>query len=99
MRIGTTPTHTFTIPEEIAQVASKVRVIYAQGHWIVVTKDVERPIENKIVVRLTQEETLLFKNTMPVNIQLRILTETDDALTSDIITKSPYDCLEKEVLE
>ncbi len=99
MRIGTTPTHTFTLPADIASQTAKARVIYSQYHCVVLTKEVTELTNNAVVVKLTQEETLKFHNRKPVDIQLRVLTITGEALTSDIITKTPYECLEKEVLE
>lgn len=98
MRIGTTPTHTFTLPEDVAAVAAKVRVVYAQCDKVVLCKDVTDLTGNDAVVRLTQEETLKFHFRKPVEIQLRVLTSGGDALTSDIIIRQPYECLEKEVL-
>lgn len=98
MRIGTTPTHTFTLPSEIANVAEKVRVVYAQGDTVVLTKDVNALSGNDVIVKLTQEETLKFRHDLRVEIQLRILTSGGEALTSDIVIRKPYECLEKEVL-
>lgn len=98
MRIGTTPTHTFTLPAEIAGAAEKVRVIYSQGDKKVLTKDVTELSGNDVIVKLTQEETLKFHQRKPIEIQLRVLTSDANALTSDIIIAQPYECLESEVL-
>ena len=98
MRIGTTPTHTFTIPADIANQAAKVRIVYSQCDKVVLTKDVTQLTSNNAVVKLTQEETLKFHDKKPVDIQLRVLTTGGDALTSDIITRKPYECLESGVL-
>ena len=97
MRIGTTPTHTFTLPADIASTVAKVRVIYSQGDDVVLTKDTATLSGNDVVLKLTQEETLKFHNRKTIEIQLRVLTKGGDALTSDIITRSPYECLESEV--
>ena len=97
MRIGTTPTHTFELPPDIASTAAKVRVIYAQNGVKVLSKEVTELDGNSAIFKLTQEETLKISHNAPVAIQLRILTKGGDSLTSDIITKSPYECLEKEV--
>jgi len=99
MRIGTTPTHTFTLPADIAAITAKARVVYSQCYNVVLTKEVTELSGNDVVINLTQEETLKFHNRKPVDIQLRLLTNTGEALTSDIITKTPYDCLERTVLE
>lgn len=97
MRIGTTPTHTFTLPANIASTVAKVRVIYAQGNAVVLAKDVAQMTGNDVVLKLTQEETLKFHERKPIEIQLRVLKKDGDALTSDILIKSPYECLESGV--
>ena len=99
MRIGTTPTHTFTLPAEIASMVSKVRVVYAQCESVVLTKEVTKLDGNDVVVKLTQDETMNFHERKPVKIQLRVLDKGGNALTSDIIQIAPYECLESEVLE
>lgn len=99
MRIGTTPTHTFTLPAEIASETVKARVTYSQTLYPVLTKEVSELTGNDVVIKLTQEETLKFHNRKPVEIQLRVLTKSGEVLSSDIITKTPYDCLERSVLE
>lgn len=99
MRIGTTPTHTFTLPAEIATVTAKARVVYSQCYRVVLTKEVAALDGNDVVVNLTQEDTLKFHNRKPVDIQVRVLTKTGEALSSDIITQKVCDCLEKAVLE
>lgn len=98
MRIGTTPTHTFTIPSEIVRTASKVRVIYSQNRDVVLTKDVTEFSGDTVEVTLTQEETLKFQKQKVVDIQLRVLLTDGSALTSDIISVRAYECLENEVL-
>lgn len=97
MRIGTTPRHTFTLPAEIVEYVEKVRVIYSQGGKKVMRKDVTNLTGNDVVVDLTQEETLKFHCRKPIKIQLRVLIAGGDSLTSDIISRSPYECLESEV--
>lgn len=99
MRIGTTPTHTFTLPADIVSKVSKVRVIYSQGNRAVLTKDVSTLTGNNAVVNLTQEETMQFHDRKPIDIQLHLLTIGGNALTSDIITRQPYEFLGSGVLE
>lgn len=98
MRIGTTPTHTFTIPADIASTISKVRIIYSQCGEKVMHKDVTALTNGAAVVKLAQAETLKFHNKKPIDIQLKVLTKSGDVLTSDIITRTPYECLDCEVL-
>ena len=97
MRIGTTPTHTFTLPSDIASTVAKVRAIYKQGDNVVLKKDVTAMTGNDVVIKLSQEETLKFHMRKNVKIQLRVLTKDGDALTSDTIIRTPYECLEKGV--
>lgn len=99
MRIGTTPTHTFKLPTEMAGAAKKVRVIYNQLGSKVLAKEILEPQGDTISIKLTQEETLLFHHAHEVEVQLRVLTDDGDALTSDIYVIEPYRCLEESVFE
>ena len=99
MRIGTTPTHTFTLLSSVASTTAKVRVIYKQADKVVLTKDVTFLTGNNVIVELTQEETLQFHPRKPVEIQLHLLTTDGNALTSDIIVREPYEFLGSEVFE
>ena len=99
MRRGTTPTHTFALPFETSQL-TKVRIVYAQGDAPIITKEIEDcTLEgNTITVKLTQEDTLKLDNAKYVSIQLRVLTEAEDSLVSDVIQKAIGECLDDEVL-
>jgi hypothetical protein len=99
LRIGTTPTHIFELPADVACTVSKVRVIYKQNEKIVLRKETEKLEGESAVFKLTQEETLKFSYSDPVKIQVRVLTLGGDALASGIIIVSPYECLENEVLK
>lgn len=98
MRIGTTPTHTFTLPADIAAITAKARVVYTQCNHVVLTKETTQLTGSDVIIKLTQEDTLKFRNRRPVGIQVRVLTTGGDALTSDVFTRSCCDCLEKAVL-
>lgn len=98
MRIGTTPTHTFTIPADIASIVSNVRVTYAQCGKKVFSREVKSLTNGAVVITLTQAETLMFSGKQPIDIQLKVLVSGGGVLTSDIITKTPYECLDREVL-
>lgn len=99
MRRGTTPTHVFSIPQTIQSV-KKFKVCYAQNGKIVLEKTGDGSLvsENKITVNLTQEETFMFELDASVRIQIRILTEDDKSIVSDIIKVSVLECLDDEVL-
>lgn len=99
MRQGTTPRHTFTLPFETS-IVKKVRVLYAQGGTLkIVKKENEAEMSgNTISVRLTQAETLCLNPKFKTDIQVRVLTETNDSLASEIFSVDTERCLSKEVL-
>lgn len=96
---GTTPVHKFELPFDTADI-STVRVIYAQGNSVLLEKSTEecRLDKQSIRVRLTQEETMLFDHRYKAQIQVRVLTKTGSALTSDVITVDVGKLLKDEVL-
>lgn len=88
MHRGTTPTHLFKLPKEMASILpSKIYVTYAQDKKVVLEKDIKSLTfrDGIIGVALTQEETLSFKDG-DVEIQIRIKDTEDNAYTSFIIT-------------
>ena len=85
---GTTPTHSFTLPEELKEVElSALYITYRQGGNTVLEKALsDVTVEAGVVtVQLTQEDTLAFQNKGAVQIQIRLRTAAGDALASDII--------------
>lgn len=97
MTRGTTPTHTFVVPIDASDVA-KIRVIYSQRGQVILAKDYDTYQDGKLVVQLSQEETLDFSSTQPVYIQLRVLTLAGEALASEVICTCAAQLLEDEVL-
>ena len=97
MTRGTTPTHTFTVPIDASDVA-KIRVIYSQHGRVILTRDYDTYQDGKLVVQLSQEETLDFSSTQPVYIQLRVITLAGEALASEVIQTCAARLLEDEVL-
>jgi hypothetical protein len=100
MNRGTTPTHTFRIPSSVYPTIKEIKIIYSQnGRKILQKKTSEITLEGgNAIVKLTQKETFLFSHAMDVEIQVRVLTQADDAINSDIITRKVWDCLDNEVL-
>lgn len=96
---GTTPTHIYTLPFDTSLVKS-VRITYAQSGKVILTKETDKcTLEgNKVVITLTQEETLKF-STEIVQIQVRVLTLGNEALSSHVYRKGIYECLDGEVLK
>ena len=106
---GTTPTHIFNAPCDTSTIAI-VRVIYSQQkdktdknskfYPIFVKTNDDCVLENKQVkVTLTQEDTFKFDHELPVKIQLRILTNTNEALASIPKKVGVVECLEDVVME
>ena len=97
---GTTPMHTFSISID-SELLKKVRVIYTQRRSSVVRKEgSEVEIgEGMITVKLTQEETLRFREEDEVEIVLRALTKGGDALISGPWTAKVDRCYDRVVLE
>lgn len=96
---GTTPVHIFTFPFDISQIQS-IRVIYSQKSTIVLKKEGHDVALSgtKATVKLSQEDTLSFSAEVPISIQIRILTNSGDALASNIISVSCRKILDNEVL-
>lgn len=96
---GTTPTHTFNLPLDTALLKS-VRIIYAYNGSPVLVKNTDQcTLEgNTVSVKLTQEDTLSFKNNVLIDIQLRALTKEGDALRSGVYSRHSGILLDDEVL-
>lgn len=99
MRRGTTPTHTFTLPFSVDNVADAL-IVYVQGDDEILRKTVSHchMAGNTLSVDLTQEETLRFSCEKKVQIQVKVRTTEEKALVSNIITIDAAKCLINEVL-
>ena len=94
MTRGTTPTHTFTLPDNLKTATlSAVYITYAQRGETVLEKTLSDVTINggAIICTLTQVDTLKFEvldqhcGCDKVNIQVRIKTSDGTAMASDII--------------
>lgn len=97
---GSTPTHTFRLPSTCPpDMIKEYKITYVQnGNEILSKKSADCTTEgNAIVVKLSQEDTFLFKKGV-VTIQLRVLTLGNDCIISKDIEKSVKECLDSEVL-
>ena len=86
MRRGTTPTNIFNT--DVSLLGCNVLFItYKQNDMTVVEKSIEDCTieEDKVTVALTQEETLAFNDTIPVNIQIRVGFPDGSRLASNIV--------------
>ena len=100
MNIGTTPTHTFKLPFD-TKVIKELKITYAQDGQIKLEKRYKDCTlnEDEVSIKLTQEETFLFDAIKNIEVQMRILTQAGDALSSDIRVVGAKRCLDSEVLE
>lgn len=94
MTRGTTPTHTFTLPDNLKTATlSALYITYAQHGTTVLEKTLSDVTNNNGVITctLTQADTLKFDvknqvcNCDKVNIQVRIKTSDGVAMASDIM--------------
>lgn len=83
-RRGSTPTNVFVVPIDISD--AKVYITYSQNNAIIVEKTNPDIVfeENRMIVALTQEDTLKF---VPgwVEIQIRYVKESGEADASNIL--------------
>ena len=92
---GTTPTHTFTLPETIrAEDFTVIYITYSQNGAPVLEKTKEHMTISENVIRLTfsQTDSLLF-DAGPVKIQLRAKTADGKAVASEIVTTTAKEVL------
>lgn len=100
MRRLTTPIHRYTLPIPVSE-CKRVLITYSQGSRKILDKTLnDATVEggNTLIVRLTQEETAMFSASHEVSIQVRVLTNSDDAFASNIMRLSATDVLNDEVL-
>jgi hypothetical protein len=78
----------------------KIRVLYRQNGKLKIKKTEQDCQKNgdKIVVRLTQEDTFCLSHEYDVEIQLRVLTHEGEPLVSDTFAVSVEECFDREVL-
>lgn len=101
---GTTPIYTFTLPFD-TRLIEKGYVSFEQedmhGKEVKLHKEFLecQCNENTVSVRLTQEETLSFKNGFLVSIQLKVkMNENAEVLASDPILELVEKALHEEVI-
>jgi hypothetical protein len=102
MRRGTTPTHTFRLPFDTSSI-KELFIIYAQSSHLTEAKVVKSKEEctlhdDTVTVTLSQEDTLSLSHSIPVKIQVRVLTHDNKALASKVIERSVKPCLDDEVM-
>lgn len=100
MKRGSTPTHSFELPENIAVMTDYVEVTYGQDGCPVLSKIVKAAdIEgHEFEVELTQEDTFKFRKGSGI-IELRVLTLGGEVIPSEPIRFTVEDSLSEEVLK
>ena len=102
---ATTPTHTYKLPIQTSD-CKIIKVIYKQGE----TKVIKYYMDNieadgmtldgdKVIIKLTQEETLMFNAKEPVRAQIRVLTNDDDAFASRRFRIAVNETQDEEILK
>lgn len=101
---ATTPTHQFILPINTAE-CKEIQITYRQGENSII-KHYENNVlppgmsldgEN-VFVRLTQEETLTFRPNSIAKAQVRVLTNSDDAMASQKFDIIINNVLNEEIL-
>lgn len=101
---GTTPTHTFTLPEQASSYA-EIHITYKQCGAKVIKHAQDGVIPTgmsfngkDVIIRLEQEETKIFNAGDFVSVQVRVLTAGGDSFASQIFKCRIDDVLNDEVL-
>lgn len=84
---GTTPTLKFTLPFEASTIAAAY-ISVVQNRRVIIEKSIEECTlsGNTILIKLTQEETLLLAVSNETEIQLRVRLVDGSALASQVFT-------------
>lgn len=95
---GTTPIQEFCFAFDTNTI-DKLSIVYVQSGRTIISKS-ENDVtigDDRISFRLSQEETLLFKEGL-VNIQLKIKTLSGQVIASNVITTTVYKILDEAVM-
>lgn len=96
---GTTPIHYFEIPFDVSDI-KEIKITYAQNEAIILEKRTDDcTLSGKMIsCKLSQEDTFKFDGEADVDIQVRVLTNNDEALASIPEKVGVCKCLDTEVL-
>ena len=95
---GTTPTNIFTVDVDLTD-AEVIYITYKQAGVVVIEKDIDdiTVAVDSLTVKLTQEETLGFKD-RDVEVQIRARYPNGDAIASNIIKTTAKNILKEGVI-
>lgn len=101
MRRGTTPTLTFIFPFEVSGAVKDLRITFVQNDETVLEKKIEDCTLDgeKVVLKLTQEDTLKFDENEIVKIQVKFVDYDGGVLASKPINKRCYEIFNEEILK
>lgn len=97
---GTTPTHIFTLPFDTSMVKT-IKISYRQNNIVKLTKRNDDCVfdGNTVTLKLTLEDTFAFAGGACVEVRIRVLTQSGEALASNIMRVQCDACLsDDEVL-
>ena len=101
---ATTPLHTYKLPIQ-TDTCDVILVTYKQDETVVTKRYENGSLPDgmsldgdKVIIKLTQEETLKFTENGPVSAQIRVLTENGDAFASRKFKLSVFDVHNEEIL-
>ena len=99
MKIGTTPTHNFTLPFS-TELVGAIEITYSQcGKVILQKNENECTLDGRVIsVTLSQADTFEFASGANVEIQLRVKDKSGNVHASDIMCVSCKKFLSDEVL-
>lgn len=102
---ATTPTHTFTLPIDTST-CKEILVTYKQNrakldkHYQDSLLPSGMTLDgDKVIIKLTQAETLMFNRDKPAYAQVRVLTSDDSAYASQMFKVSVNDVLNEDILQ
>lgn len=86
---GTTPTVKFWLPCDVA-LLKNVFISFSQNKNVLINYTLKDcSVEgNIVIVKMSQEETLRLRDRYPLEIQVRAITNADEAIASNIVTTS-----------
>lgn len=94
---GTTPTHQFRLPFEIDRVEClSITYGYRKNNEVVIKKTLEdcTVIDEYVILTLSQEDTLAFKNNSIIQVQMKVLSNS-----GTVVASSPYYLKVESVLD
>lgn len=96
---GCTEKHSFTIPFPPNEI-SAASIVYQQNGQIVMKKTLQDCAfeGNEMFIRISQEDSLLFADNKPVNIQIKFRLIDGTVTKSNIIQAVSNEVIEREVI-